>query len=490
MQENEFEKKVQQKLDALQVQPTDEVWQKIKVQVAQKKQKRRFAFLFLVAALIGITALVTVMFNKSMEQKQIAIEVTKQDIQTTTVTAPSAANNGSDLTAANKTSRELTATNAEINNAEAKQNNPQEISNTIVNKHKEAGTQKVTLSNSLPVETVVQINSKRKTKGNLKTITIQPSADDVESNKDEIVTAIVENKKIAELDEAGNIENKNQNKIDVESNTAAVENKTPSVTTIETKQHAEEKKKEENPVAPSIKKNKKDQDRKWGIAFSVSGGKSFVNTSSQEKSLSQDYTSGGSGNSPGSNGSLSGNYYTPSPLEPGAGFSAGVGVYRKLSSSLKIIMGLQFSFNSLSINTGTKIDSVSTRESFRYGNSSAYTNKYHYLSIPVSVSTTLFKIGKREIIMDAGASFSRLLTADVLEFDATQGRYYADASRLNKTFVGFSLSAGINLAAADKPALYIGPQFNYNVTPLSSTGLYANRRVTFIGLRLQKNLWK
>ena len=41
MLENEFEKKVQQKLDALQVQPTDEVWQKIKVQVAQKKQKNR-----------------------------------------------------------------------------------------------------------------------------------------------------------------------------------------------------------------------------------------------------------------------------------------------------------------------------------------------------------------------------------------------------------------------------------------------------------------
>ena len=490
MQENEFEKKVQQKLDALQVQPTDEVWQKIKVQVAQKKQKRRFAFFFLLAALLGTAALVTMMVNKPMEKRQVAMEITKQGTQTTPVIDPSAANNDTGIIAENKASIDLSATNAEINNAETQQHNPQETSNTIVNKQKEVITKKMPLSNSLPLQTVVQTSLKRKTKGNLKTTTIQPVADDTESTMDEIVAANIENEKIIEADRTGNIENKNEPKIDVESNTTAVENKTPSIAATETKQLAEEKTKEENPAATPAKKNKKDNDGKWGMAFSIAGGKSFVDISSQEKLLSQDYNSGGVGSTPGGNGGLSGNYYLPSAVKPGAGFAAGIGVYRKLSSSVKIMAGVQYSFSSLSVNTGSLIDSVSTRESYRYGNSSTYTNKYHYLSLPISLSVKLFSIGKREIIMGAGASVSRLLASNALEFDATQGRYYADASGLNKTLVGVSLSAGINLAAPGKAAFYIGPQFNYNVTPLSSTGLYANRCVTFIGLGLQKNLWK
>ena len=54
MQENNFEKQVQQKTDELKLKPSDEVWQKVAVAIAKRKSDRRvFAIVFLLLLFIS-----------------------------------------------------------------------------------------------------------------------------------------------------------------------------------------------------------------------------------------------------------------------------------------------------------------------------------------------------------------------------------------------------------------------------------------------------
>ena len=53
MEENKFEKQVQQKMDELQIQPSDAVWKKIELQIEKKKSRRwGLIILFLFVGLI------------------------------------------------------------------------------------------------------------------------------------------------------------------------------------------------------------------------------------------------------------------------------------------------------------------------------------------------------------------------------------------------------------------------------------------------------
>ena len=53
MQENEFEKRVQQKMDELKIAPSDAVWQKIEPQI-RKEKRRRWLLIFLPVMFIGL----------------------------------------------------------------------------------------------------------------------------------------------------------------------------------------------------------------------------------------------------------------------------------------------------------------------------------------------------------------------------------------------------------------------------------------------------
>src|ERR1035437_4512276 len=52
MQENEFEKQVQQKMDELKLHPSDAVWQKIEARI-KKEKRRRWILIFFPVILIG-----------------------------------------------------------------------------------------------------------------------------------------------------------------------------------------------------------------------------------------------------------------------------------------------------------------------------------------------------------------------------------------------------------------------------------------------------
>ena len=48
MEENKFEKQVQQKMDELKIHPADSVWEKIEARIEKKKHSKRGLFLFII----------------------------------------------------------------------------------------------------------------------------------------------------------------------------------------------------------------------------------------------------------------------------------------------------------------------------------------------------------------------------------------------------------------------------------------------------------
>lgn len=475
MQENEFEKKLQQKLETLQVQPTDEVWQKVKEQVAQKKRKRKFAFLFLLVAMMGTGAVVTnLLMSKSADSISTAhkkiekVEAAKKNVATGSINQTVADNEAENRIAENNIISTNTTDNKNTYSPSSK-NNPAATPVTFIG----AGPEKErTVKNTGTVHPAV----KRQSKGRLAVNTSEASAEINDQNSEDMAGDITLNKEAGGL--AATMQSIDETKKDL-NETAIPDKKTPTANSEPTQP--------EKAIAVAKKEKTNKGEKKWGIAFSVAGGANTVAGSDMQKSLAQDYNSGGLGSTPG-NGTVD---YFPSSIQPGLGLAAGIQVYRKISPSVTINAGLQFDYKTLSTKTGARIDSaVRTSSYFSYGSTARYTNRYYYLSLPVSVSVKLFSIGNKEITADAGGSVSRLLSTNALAFDNTRGRYYTNADELNKTVVTLSAAAFINLAGNNKPALYIGPQFTYQLTSMAAVGIHRGLNAGFIGLRLQKNLSK
>ena len=462
MQENEFEKKLQQKMDALQFQPTEEVWQKVQAQVVEKKRRRRgIVFLFLLSGLI-IAGLV---FTN---------------------------------TPGLFTKKELVGTN-EI---KIEKQNEEQANSTLVND--KLTEKKSTDDKQLPVATATSINDikdttmpvsglpgnnnitkthliKAKTKASVKTKIVSPVQDEMNDKEvDVAVTAPSFDETMKPTDTEKNKTTFTENKND---NTVALKNAKQIIEPVK-----KETTKNENKPTKENKKVEKSNQQKWGLAVTLSGGQSSTGNSYLNNGLYANDLSNtpGTGSNPGS-----GNIYKPSKTSPGFSFVAGINVYRHISKHSSIIAGLQYQLMNTSIKTGQATTlSAYADERFAYGTTKNYINHYHFISLPLSFSTQLFSIGQRAVCFDAGINFSRLLSTDALNFNAVQGVYYKDESLFNKTLMGLNAGVKFNLAGKDKAAFYIGTEFYYSLTPLASSGMYSEAHSNFIGIRLQKNLKK
>ncbi len=472
MQENEFEKKLQQKIEGLQLQPTGDVWEKVKAQVAQKKRKRRFAFLFLAVStllaglfiadslsLINTKQEMTVAKSEPtvlpVEKRQGYIPANSSDENTVAAIAPRQETNSKSNEEKNKSVQKIQPVTVRMSSKKFSAIN---ISEPVVNAANETKHQPVV---------------KRKTKATTKTTVInaQPVAEEVEESITVSIPQSLQSDK-GDSEMPGNAKAETKNSIPATMVTPP-----------------EEKKLRLPEAANSIaneKQDKKTKKQKWGLGLSFSGGLTSAGYNNMNKSLAyEDFLGAIPGNIPTANG---GSYY-PSDAKKAFGFSAGIELYRYLSGSVKLTGGLQYQLYSTSQKTGQQEGLQAFSDTrYAYGNSISHTNKYHYLSIPLGVSAPVFNIGSRGISVSAGINFSRLLQANALAFDTTNGYYYQNKAAFNKTLIGLSASLSINLAAKNKPALYIGPQFYYNITPLANTGIYAGTHSSFVGIKLQKNL--
>jgi hypothetical protein len=184
----------------------------------------------------------------------------------------------------------------------------------------------------------------------------------------------------------------------------------------------------------------------------------------------------------------------PSSITMGPAFSVGGFVQRTLSKRLSLSAGLQYSYLSSRMVVGSKVNSNRTVNrapstsqlvsSYYNGNySQEYTNKYHFIELPITLHTRLNKGKRLPLIWDAGFSVSKLLTTTALHYDGLGGVYYEDNALFNKLQWAVSTGFNFGLFPQSKHPVMIGPMIRYNVSDLLKKDYAIGQYLWSAGLR-------
>ena len=196
---------------------------------------------------------------------------------------------------------------------------------------------------------------------------------------------------------------------------------------------------------------------------------------------------GNNNGNPGSGNSAS-NF--PSSIKPATGLFLGISAGKQIAKRSSVSIGLQYQFIATSINVGQPLVAFNGSRSFAAGNSNNYSNQYHFVQIPIELSSQLSHFKKHNLFLNVGVSLSQLLYTNALQFNNTAGLYFINNDYFNKTIIGVSAGLSINLLNDNEAPLLLGPSFSYSLTPVAGKGLYDKSNYGFLGIRLQKVLKK
>ncbi len=183
-----------------------------------------------------------------------------------------------------------------------------------------------------------------------------------------------------------------------------------------------------------------------------------------------------------------------SSLTMGPAYSIGGFAQRTLSKRLSLSVGLQYTYLSARQVVGSKINnnrtvnrapSTSQLVSSYYdaNNTQDYTNRYHFIELPVTLHTQLNKGKRLPITWDAGFSVSKLLNTNALHYDGLGGVYYKDNALFNKVQWVASTGFNVQLFSKSNHPLSVGPVMRYNISPLLQKDYSTGQHLWSVGLR-------
>ncbi len=480
MQENEFEKRVQQQMEEFRLRPSDAVWEKVEEELRKKKKRRVVFFIFLLAglSLLGYTGYFLV--NQS-----------KQNIADQTFTQQP--NNDS----------------AEKNNAVSSPATGSTTSNENGSIIQEPLTIKPNPTENAPAPEELKSNHTRVAKGETR-VNDQPAAD-------KTVRDAVIKKSNAVAEKTANQKNARDNKPtrSTRQPDEMVANNETTVIKGDVTVNDEKKKTEETAIAqtdpanniPIIKdqlttdslrkdsalakvdekvtkqetatvKTKMSSKLRWGfdlaVGFSGMRDNAFLFSNGQKSMMDRVY------NSPGN--SSSGGFYTP-PVSPsstkaGPAFKLGIVAQKEITKRSSVSAGLQYAY----LNTRMKIGSywntsvvVSNAVSqslrldavYRAAPQKNYTNHYHFIQLPIQYHLQLNKGKKLPLLWNVGASLGYLVNTNALVYDTTAGGiYYRDKDIFNKWQENLNTGFSFLFGKSQKLQWSVGPEISLGMNKL------------------------
>ncbi|HEV7780768.1 MAG TPA: hypothetical protein VGO58_05860 [Chitinophagaceae bacterium] len=449
MRENEFEKKVQQKMEGFNLSPSTGVWVEVERRIRKEKKRRFMIWLFF--GLIGIGGGLTVLLVTHNKRSTTGITQNRTMKQA-----------GIPQPVAEK--KEKTSSTITLNK-----------SVDSIDKKKENRTVHVNESIKNSPATPIAIPEKSQRKPFIASIKTQiPVKNDPKT-----------------LDNAGVIA-KPVEKMPVQpvaDLTVAAEAK--PVDTVKTVPlvvvtPAQEKKDSVVTEQPVVKKEKKPQKWDWGIT--ISGGRSsivngFFGNPVRGNVLSAGGPTGGPPSSPVD--------MSPSGIRPSFSWSVAVFGQRRLSKKLDVLAGLDYHYMSTKINTGNRVDSsrivnnysgvLQVNSFYRTGNTSSYTSQYHFIRLSGTLSWKIFGGKKFKLNWDNGIGYSRLLGSTMLHYNSAIYGFYKDNRLLTKDHL--SVSTGFSFPVSKK--WVINPYASYSLTPVMKGDHSQKTNFTDYGIRLR-----
>lgn len=471
MRENEFEKRVQEKMGDFGLRPSDEVWAEVEKRI-RKEKKRRFIFwwplLFLLLG-AGIAAVTWFNYEKQQNISGISNKETKIEIE-----RPAQQENGNSqkMTVPENTKKIENNVTIQGNSnktktknkvlADIKKNgniittspaNPKRGKNNIAqtaNQHKN-----ITEAVGKKLQPVYPPQAKNTIGGEIKKEDEQQKVLMKERAKNEEVT-----KKTGPVSELTNVE-----KETIKQATDSANNQTE-------------------------KKQSHRKTEKWNWGFEAAAGKSGIsngffsfNKALYADALSQQATTG------------SGTGTAPSRIYPSFSWSAGLYGKKSISKRLDMNVGLGYTYFSTKLNTGSRIDSarninntysgsVRVENFYRVsgtGSSSAYTNKYHFISLSGNISWQVIRGKKIRLYWENGLLYNRLLGSSMLHYDDNLPGYYKDNKLLTRNHILFT--TGFSIPVSQK--VWINPYAAYSLTPVLKNTNSSKANFTDLSLRVK-----
>jgi hypothetical protein len=181
-----------------------------------------------------------------------------------------------------------------------------------------------------------------------------------------------------------------------------------------------------------------------------------------------------------------------STVNPGFSFSVGAFIGRSLSKRVSFSAGINYRYYSTVIHTGGQ-DSLSAAYPgpvlfnaangfYQAGNEIAYVNQYHFLELPLAIKFQLNKSIKMPVVLEEGLSVSYLLSSNALYYDPQSNVYYKDNQLLNKTQLNTSTAIMVGFHIRQHE-LRLGPQFEYGLTNLMKSGAVSPEHLLYWGLK-------
>ncbi|HUQ66233.1 MAG TPA: outer membrane beta-barrel protein [Flavitalea sp.] len=190
--------------------------------------------------------------------------------------------------------------------------------------------------------------------------------------------------------------------------------------------------------------------------------------------------------------------YKPSSISPGLSFSAGVFVNRDLSKTFSLSLGINY----LQLNTRNKVGSqmsgsqvvnngargyiiVSNYFTVEQDKPSEYSNRYHFIEVPLVLNTNLNKSKKYPLHFTTGVAVSRMLKSNSLHFDGTTGVYYKNDNLVNQTQLAVKTSISVSVLNKTTRPLWIGPSAKYNLSKILQKDVSASKNFMSLGIDIK-----
>ena len=437
MEQNNFEKNIQQKLDELKMNPSDSAWINIERRIGKKHKDRKVIFIlfFLILFLLSGGYWLLNFSKNNQQQNQLVNKDVKKSSNLSSIIK-------------NDSSLDSSLISSVIT--------PKKADEASVTAKKLKASPKAQFTISKDENDIRRLNQ------NPKKILPDESINEERINN-------VEN----EIANADLKDTNFQNKISGDS--------------LSNQLKPEEIKKEivlkNDSSAKKFPENRQKNHWVLGITFSVGKSMMVHDPLGFDKS-SSDYFQSSPNSGVGSGGGGNPSSFTPSEMKNSFAFIAGAFIEKNISVKSKLAVGISYKYfsstNKVGSQSSTRLNQYSAGNTVNF-----YRNNFHYLELPVSIKTQLNNNKFLPLYWHAGINISQLISSNALQFQSSPGLYFNDNSMLNKTQLGLSTGISAVLFSKQKVPVTIGPYFSYSASKLADKGLYQNKHFSFIGLRTE-----
>jgi hypothetical protein len=474
MQENSFEKKVQQKMEELSFEPSEPVWQKVELQIQQKRRRRRLVFLLLPLLLVG-SGLALYFAGTNQSATPVAQTEIKDKGDATT---------------------NITPTDIPVKTIAEKNNTSPETKKALTNNNNQSQKEKQRFF------TISKKSQKQLQKNSEKIVVEEAEEPAVFMGRD--LHALVLQNEIDKIEgrkkETDNISNPFQKKQlkdrMAENETAAKLNELrmaeSAIADSTSKAIAAKEKTEMDSAVVDVAYKPKGKTKvlEWGLhaRVGVAGLRSNVASVFGQESLADFSSAPTTGNNSPPAGRIA------AKAANHLAFTIGGSLRKKTFQNAFVSVGLQYSYYSTQSSVGTHINNDTTvaynGRSFSLENyytstgaAEQYTNRFHYLELPLAVDYRPFK--KLPLQLQHGLSIGRLIATNALYYNSAAGFYYRNDNWLRKTSFNLFTSVDYRLLQAKSFSLFAGPQLQWALSPVQQKEENKKQHFFFGGLNAQ-----